>query len=121
VKKIVNKILENVKHHPKVVAVYLFGSYAKREQKGISDIDIAIILKNPNKDDEAEIGSLYGKNIDVVLFHKLPLHIKFEVFKYGKELLVKDEDYLFEIKLKVLREYLENSRYYEFIKREIFK
>ena len=119
--EIINKLLEKVKNHPKVVAVYLFGSYAKNEEKPISDIDIAIILKNFNKNDEAEIGSLYGKDIDVVLFHKLPLHIKFEVFKYGKEILVKDEDYLFELKLKVLREYLENSRYYELIKKEILK
>ena len=119
--EIVDKILERIKNHPKVVAIYLFGSYAKKEEKGISDIDIAVILKNPCKDDEAEIGSFYGKNIDVVLFHRLPLHIKFEVFKYGKELFVKDEEYLFEVKLNVLREYLENSKYYEFIKREIFK
>ena len=115
------KILTCIKEHPKVVAVYLFGSYAKGEEKPISDIDIAVILKSPDKKDEADIGSLYSEKIDVVLFHRLPLHIQYEVFKYGKELFVKDEDYLLEIKLRVLREYLEYSRVYNFIKSEVLK
>ena len=42
------------------------------------------------------------KKIDLVLFHRLPLHIQYEVFKYGKELFVRDEDYLLELKLPVL-------------------
>ncbi|MEW5693897.1 MAG: nucleotidyltransferase domain-containing protein [Candidatus Hydrogenedentota bacterium] len=115
----INKILETIENNPKVIAVYLFGSYAKNEEKPISDIDLAVILRDYNKEDEAEIGSLYGKDIDLVLFHRLPLHIKFEVFKYGKELLIRDEDYLLDIKLAVLREYLENTRFYRLIGSEV--
>ncbi len=115
------KIMQQVKNHPKVNAVYLFGSYAKNEAKPISDIDIAVILKDPNKNDETDIGSLYSEKIGLILFHRLPVHIQYEVLKYGKELFNKDEEYLLELKLKVLREYLEYSRSYNFIKRSVLK
>lgn len=51
------KILRVLSEHPKVVAVYLFGSYAKGEEKSMSDIDIAVIMKEPTKGDEGDIGS----------------------------------------------------------------
>lgn len=118
---IINKIINELKDHSKLVAIYLFGSYAKGEEKPISDIDIAVILKNPSKEDEAEVGSLYSNKIDLVLFHRLPVYIQYEVFKYGKEIFVKDEEYLFELKLKTMKKYLEYSRMYNSIKKEILK
>ncbi|MGB9833155.1 nucleotidyltransferase domain-containing protein [Thermodesulfovibrio sp. 3462-1] len=119
--KEVDKILETIKNYPKLIAVYLFGSYAKGEEKPISDIDIAIILKDPEKNDEAEIGSLYSEKLDVVLFHRLPLHIQYEVFKYGKEIYVKDEEYLLDLKLRILKNYLDYSRVFEFMRSEVLK
>ncbi|HCO39563.1 MAG TPA: nucleotidyltransferase domain-containing protein [Aquificaceae bacterium] len=119
--KELQKIIEEVKNHPKVVAIYLFGSYARGEEKPLSDIDIAVILKDPDKKDEADIGSLYSEKIDLVLFHRLPLHIQYEVFKYGKELFVRDEDYLLELKLAVLRKYLEYSRVYNYMQSEVLR
>ncbi|MEM4141279.1 MAG: nucleotidyltransferase domain-containing protein, partial [Nitrososphaeria archaeon] len=92
---------------------------AKGTAKGISDIDIAVIVKNPDKRTEAEIGSLYSPLFDVVLFHRLPLHIQFEVLKYGKEIFCRNEKVLLEIKRKVLREYLEMSYIYERIRRSV--
>lgn len=116
--KEVKKIIEVIKDYPKVEAIYLF---VEGEENPISDIDIAVILRDPDKRDEAEIGSFYSERIDLVLFHRLPVHIQYEVFKYGKELFVKDEEYLLELKLKVLTEYLEYSRIYNFIKSEVLK
>jgi hypothetical protein len=49
------------------------------------------------------------------------LHIQFEIFKNGKELFVKDEDYLLELKLTVIRNYLDYSRTLNFIASEILK
>lgn len=113
------KIIESIKNHPDVIAIYLFGSYAKGEQSPMSDVDIAVILGNPNPENEAEVGSLISPEIDVVLFHRLPLHIKFEIFRYGKELFVRDEGKLVEIKLKVMREYLDTYRMYKRISSEV--
>ncbi len=115
------KVISQLKVHPEVVGVYLFGSHTRGEVKPISDIDIAVILRNPSPEVEGDIGSMYSERIDVVLFHRLPLHIQFEVLKYGRELLSKDDDYLLEIKMSVLRGYLENSRRYQRMAAEALK
>ncbi|MEO0268966.1 MAG: nucleotidyltransferase domain-containing protein [candidate division WOR-3 bacterium] len=120
-KKVLVNLIEELKRYPEVVGVYLFGSYVKNTTTPLSDIDIAVILKDPDPKKEADIGSIYSEKIDLVLFHKLPLHIKFEVLKFGKEIFVKDEEYLFELKLKVLKEYLETRWLYERIKSEVLK
>lgn len=114
--KEVDNIIKKLKENQKVVAVYIFGSYAKGFTRANSDIDIAVIMKDFTFDDEAEIGSMYSKKIDLVLFHRLPLHIQFEVFKYGKEIFVKDEDFVNEIKFKILRNFHERYRYYQRLK-----
>jgi len=115
----ISKIIEIIKSHPNVIAIYLFGSYAKEEAIPLSGIDIADILENPTPESEADIGSLSSPEIDVVLFHRLPLHIRYEVLKYGKEIFVRDEEKLLEIKLKVMREYLDTVRMYKMISSEV--
>jgi hypothetical protein len=114
-----SKIIETIKAHPNIIAIYLFGSHAKGDDTPLSDIDIAVIMENPSSEDEAEIGSLASPQIDVVLFHRLPLHIKHEVFRYGREIFVRDEEKLLEIKLKVMSEYLDTSRMYKQISSEV--
>ncbi len=117
----INKILDRVKEIPEVMAIYLFGSCAKNEEKPISDIDLAVIVDRPSKKIEADIVSLASKNLDIVLFHRLPLHIKYEVLKYGRELYVKDEDFMANIRLNVVKDYLEFSHIYKHIKAEVLK
>ncbi len=113
------RVIEQLKTYDEVIAIILFGSYAKNVQTPLSDIDICIIVDRFDEDLEADIGSMYSKDIDLVLFHKLPLRIQFEVLKHGKVLYCKDEEKFVEIKFKVLRSYLEMARIYEKIKREI--
>ncbi len=116
---ILSKVIETIKAHPDVVAIYLFGSYAKGDQHPMSDVDIAVILDKPTPETEADIGSLASPEIDIVLFHRLPLHIKFEVFKHGRELFVRDEEKLAEIKFWVMQEYLDTSPMYRRISSEV--
>lgn len=85
----------------------------------MSDVDIAVILRNPTAESEAEIASFSSPNTEVILFHRLPLHIKFEVFKYGKELFVRDEEELLQIKMRVMREYLDTTHLYRTISSEV--
>lgn len=113
------KVLNQIKTYPSVIAIYLFGSFAKGSQNPISDIDIAVIIEEKDRDAETEIGCLYSDYFDVVLFHKLPLYIQFEVFSSGRELFVRDEGRLQEIKEKVLMDYLENSWLYRRIESEV--
>jgi len=118
-KEDLEKILAELKSHPKVVAVYLFGSYVRGEATPLSDIDIAVILKDIDPQTEGEIGSLYSDKIDLVLFHRLPIYIQFEVLKEGKELFVADEEYLTEVRFRVIRDYLEHEWLYRRLKEDI--
>ena len=93
-----NALIAKIKEFPEVLAVILFGSYAKDAAKEISDRDIAVVVKDPDKHIEGEIGSMYSPSFDVVLFHRLPLHIQFEVFKHGKEVFCRDEKNLLVVK-----------------------
>jgi len=117
----INKTVNELKKINKIVAIILFGSYAKKKSKPLSDIDIAVITKNPDKNIEAEVASFSSKILDVINFHRLPLYIQFEVLKYGKVLFVKDKEYFLNVKRKVLREYLEMSDFYERMSRRILK
>ncbi len=113
------KIIETIKAHPDVIAMYLFGSHAKGEATPLSDIDIAVILENPTSEIEADIGTLSSPETDIVLFHRLPLHIKFEVFRHGREIFVRDEEKLAEIRFRVMREYLDTTENFsKFLKRK---
>jgi predicted nucleotidyltransferase len=118
-KEDLEKILAELKSHPKVVAIYLFGSYARGEATPLSDIDIAVILNDIDPQTEGEIGSLYSDKIDLVLFHRLPIYIQFEVLKEGKELFVADEEYLKEVRFQVIRDYLEHEWLYRRLKEDI--
>ena len=112
-----NKEIENLvselKKYSRVVAIILFGSYAKRQIKPLSDIDIAVIIKDADKKTETEVASYSSKDFDVVPFHRLPLYIQFEVLKHGKLLFLRDKSYFLRIKIQVLREYLDNIYLYE--------
>jgi len=117
----VQRVLAEVQQHPKVVAIFLFGSWARGEQMPISDVDIAVLLDSPDKRDEADIGSMYSPTIDLVLFHRLPVRIQFQVLKEGQPLFVRDEEKLIETTFQVMRQYHEMEwmyrRYYEDILR----
>ncbi|MBE8540154.1 nucleotidyltransferase domain-containing protein [Geoglobus acetivorans] len=117
--RILPEIIETIKTHPDVIAIYLFGSQAKGDQTPLSDVDIAVILENPTPESEADIGSMATQEIDIVLFHRLPLHIKFEVFRHGRELFVRDEEKLAEIRFRVMREYLDTLPMYRRISSEV--
>ena len=117
--KEISKLVSDLKKHKKIMAIILFGSYATKTNKPISDIDIAVIVKDPDKDIEAEISGFSSNKLDVVNFHRLPLYIQFEVFKHGKELFVRNDRFLIEIKFDVLKNYLEMSKSYERISREV--
>ena len=115
--KKINKIVENLKKYGDVVAIILFGSYVSNKVKPISDVDIAVIVKNESM--EHEIGSYSSNIFDIVPFHRLPLYIQFELLKHGKILFLRDENYFKEVKSRTLREYMEMKPLYERMSRRI--
>ena len=115
----VNKIVKEIRKYPNVVGVILFGSFTKKKFGPMSDIDIAVIVKNHDKKTEAEIGSMYSDLFDISLFHRLPLYIQFEVLKDGKIIFMRDKKYFSAVKRNVLKEYLEMSYIYEKMNKKV--
>ncbi len=121
VSKELQKVIDELKKHPKVVAAVLFGSWARGEQTPLSDIDMAVFLKDPTPDDEADVGSMYSDDIDLVLFHRLPLYIQFEVLRDGKEIFVKDRQAFDEMIVKTLLRYHEMADFFKEIESEVMR
>lgn len=115
--KEIKELVAELKKYPKVVAIILFGSLVKKQAKPLSDIDIAVIIKD--KKTETEVASYSSNKLDIAPFHRLPLYIQFEVLKYGKLLFVKNETYFLKIKRQILREYLDHVYLYEKISKKI--
>ncbi len=113
--ELTSQVVNALKKNKNVIAIILFGSHAKNNAKPSSDIDIAVIAEKPSKKLDAEIAGLCSKILDVVSFHRLPLYIKFEVFKYGKPLFIKPsgDNALTGVKFKLLRDYHEMEPSYE--------
>ena len=90
-----------------VSAVFLFGSQATGKSRKDSDFDIAVITKNATRNQELAVSGYNNQYFDVSILERLPLIIQFRVIKEGKLLYCKDEKFLNEVKLKILRNYLD--------------
>jgi len=108
VEHLIKKIVNELKKIKDVKIIYLFGSYAKRTEKPISDIDICIITKkNISRDKKEEIGSYSGPKVEISFFWDLPLTVQYKVLKEGKPLFQKDESFLHEVTVNTLKKYLD--------------
>ncbi len=76
--------------------IYLFGSYAKGNWNEFSDIDVAIIVKNLNKDYLDVLQNLYklrrqvNDNIEPVLldFYNDPSGFMHDIMENGEEIIL---------------------------------
>ena len=81
---------------PKILTVYVFGSYGTKDQTKLSDIDFAILFfdKIPLMEEmeiAAEISSLLGTDkIDLVNLNKAPINIRHKVISTGSVIHEKD-------------------------------
>ena len=107
------KIQENLIQKFNLLAIILFGSYARNTQNEESDIDIAIISFNTEKSKifkiKQELEELVLKDIDLVNLEDKNMSdgFKYEILMNGKVLYCEDL-YKFEMyKIDALREYLD--------------
>jgi len=102
----IKKITAELKKIPEVKAVYLFGSYARGEEKPISDIDLCVITERDIPDDtRAEILAHSWKDIDTSIIWDLPPVIRIRVFKEGKPLYIRDEIFNIRVKVETFKAY----------------
>lgn len=96
-----------------VVLAYLFGSVAEGLAGPLSDIDIAVYLKDAAHCDECHLklleklmSAMATENLDVLILNKAAVVIQFEAIRNG---VILKEDKLFRVSYEslVLQEYLD--------------
>jgi hypothetical protein len=101
-------VIDELASHDNVIAIILFGSVARGQARKISDIDLCVITgKNVPEYSEMDLLSYGSERIDVSLFHRLPITIKFRVIREGKVLACRDILALHAIMADTTREYLD--------------
>jgi len=101
------KYLEDKIHHSllsnhNVIFGYLFGSYSKNKQTEISDVDIALYLKDTSLDSKLriiyELSKLVNKDIDLVVLNDIKnIYLLEDILKSG--IIVKDADERFDFEI----------------------
>ena len=120
-KKEISLFIKKLKEMPdfnRVKFVFLFGSYSQRKQNKLSDIDFAVYYNGNDKDAFKFRIKLMAKlpdKFDVRIFQHLPLYVQKEVIT-GKVVYSKDEELLYDIAYKIIKEFEEFKRaYYDYI------
>ena len=112
------RIKESLSKKPNIVYAILFGSAAEDRLREDSDIDVAIRFSpEPDVMELGEISSLIesvvGRAVHVVNIVKAPPPLRYEIFKNGVLILVRDEGLLAEDKARAIMEYLDFRPHYE--------
>ena len=94
-----------------IIAILLYGSVVRGEEKPLSDIDIAVITERGiSRTGKERILVHASPKLDLTLFWDLPLPIRFRVLREGKLLWGEDGLELHRIRRATLRCYREIGR-----------
>jgi len=111
------EVVDFLKNRQKVVFAYLFGSLARNKVLPLSDIDIAIYLKEGvdlNKEKMSIFQNLIDllgtEEIDLVLLNTAPLTLKARIVSNKKVLVDNDPFLRHSFESLVLREYFDFSK-----------
>ena len=102
-------LVQDLSENCLILAMYLYGSYARNEPKPYSDIDIAVITRmtDPPRDLKEIIGSYSSKKLDVQVFADLPLSAQMQVLAQGIPLYIRNEDSLWSVIKSVSLSYMD--------------
>ncbi len=102
-------LVQDLSENCLILAMYLYGSYARNEPKPYSDIDIAVITRmtDPPRDLKEIIGSYSSKKLDVQVFADLPLSAQMQVLAQGIPLYIRNEDSLWSVIKSVSMSYMD--------------
>ena len=111
---LINKIKEYLLKNENVIAIILFGSYARKTENVNSDIDIAIKLNKEISKKELfqlklNLEDLVNKDVDLLNLDEIADGIRYEILINGETLYARNEFYFELYKLQMYREYLELS------------
>ena len=106
----IKSYLENIED---ICAGYIYGSFASNMQRPTSDIDISILLSDGSLNFQQknkimlDLNEITGREVNCVELDKITPVLQMQIFKKGKLLFCKDEKRLNELKIEVIRNYLD--------------
>lgn len=117
VEKAINEYIDNLILHYGIKLIYIFGSYAKGENREDSDLDIAMYFHN--KVDGFEKLDILDKlveifnreDIDLVILNNADEVLKFQVIKYGKVIYMEDLATKVTFEARVMSEYMDMEHF----------
>ncbi len=116
----INQLVEKTKSDSRILAVYLFGSILTENFNDKSDTDVCLVLApqashtpyHSAKLSEIKLHYLKNFELDIQIFQQIPIYIRKRVLKEGRLLYCKDEDKLYELASRHIREYADFEHIY---------
>lgn len=110
------KLKEFLNRDKNIYFAFIFGSYASKKQKKLSDIDVAIFYKTPPKGIDLlyfanRLSELAGKDVDLIVLNSASSFLRHQIMKYGIPLTIKDRPSYVQFREKTISDYDE----YKFI------
>jgi uncharacterized protein len=92
------QIVDYFQRRTDALAVYLFGSTARREDRGGSDVDLAVLfaeapprtLDGPRFAIAAELEPIVGREIDLIVLNDAPVDLRMRILRDGDVLIDRD-------------------------------
>lgn len=114
----INTLTNHLETIDNVIFGYVFGSYAKNRQTNLSDIDIALYLKDTSLDNKLqinyEISKLLKKDVDLVILSEIRNNYLLEdIINYS--VVIKDNDQRFDFEVIKQHEILDYKAFRRYI------
>jgi hypothetical protein len=112
-----DRLLEKARADPEILAVMLFGSTTRGEQRPRSDVDVCLVLvprpRGSTNLAEKRLEYLQTTELDVNIFQALPLYIRRRVLREGRVQYVRNEDALYEVAYRTAQAYEDFKHLYQ--------
>ncbi|MDI6826470.1 MAG: nucleotidyltransferase domain-containing protein [Candidatus Aenigmarchaeota archaeon] len=115
------KVRDVLRKRKEILFAYLYGSFAKDEQRRESDVDVGVFLRGGFQGGtfyevelSLEIERRAGiKNVEVVVLNDKPLRFLNQVLRYGKLIVSNNERERIKFETFVTKSYIDFKPYYE--------
>jgi uncharacterized protein len=117
-RQILEEMLARVRLDEDVLAVFLFGSVARKEQTPLSDMDMCLVLMpqstpfEPLALSRKRLDYLNQPFLDIQIFQQLPLYVRRRILKEGQTLFVRNETLLYELAFRTAQAFEDFKRIY---------
>jgi len=119
------RVCEALSEAQDVILAYVFGSKASGKEHAFSDVDVAILLKDPSLSRVMRIHGLLtnflGGNLDTLLLNLAPPFLRYRVVKDGLRVLSRDDEVRVSFEARALSEGLDEGFLIEEVRRGIFR